>query len=641
MSEHMIWLIPGLPLIAFLVNGLVIRPFVKSDIPRISGYIGIAAIMGSLILSILAGLDVFDAPDHRIEFVGYSLINITNFSLTLNMGILLDPLTALMLIVVSSVSLMVLIYSQGYMSGDANYTRYFAFISLFASSMLGLVIANNLLILFVFWELVGISSYLLIGFWYNRPAAAAAAKKAFIVTRIGDLGFLIAILFIFNQIGTLDIAAIHENVNTHVLSGAALTWAALGIFAGAAGKSAQFPLHVWLPDAMEGPTPVSALIHAATMVAAGVFLVARFFFMFEESADALRVVAIIGAITAVAAALLGVVMFDIKRVLAYSTISQLGYMMMALGVGAYGAAIFHLFNHAFFKALLFLGSGSVNHATGTFDMRQMGGLRRYMPWTTATFIIGTLSLSGIPPFAGFWSKDEILSDAFHVGTSIGDIVFWCGLIGAGLTAFYMMRATLLTFFGDYKGGAKDEHGSHEHPHESPWVMVFPMILLAIPSTLSWLVNTPWSHDLSHFLGAHSIKFNPTVAALSIGVASLGFIAAYGGYRASWYSPERISKSIGPIYTFISRKYYMDELYESIFVKNVLYRGIVTGLAYLDTRFVDRIINNIGWFGRNIGEAFKLAQTGHTQAAAAVLSLGLLTIYLAFFAYRDFIMGGNS
>ena len=327
--------------------------------------------------------------------------------------------------------------------------------------MLGLVLSDNLLFTFVFWEMVGLCSYLLIGFWFHRPSAANAAKKAFIVTRLGDFGFLAGILILFANTGTFDIAELHRLAIAGTLAGTTLTWAAIGIFAGAVGKSAQFPLHVWLPDAMEGPTPVSALIHAATMVAAGVFLVARMFPLFVHSTQALTTVAIIGGFTAIFAATMGLVMNDIKRVLAYSTISQLGYMMLGLGgTGRRGAVgMFHLFTHAFFKALLFMGSGSVNHATGTFDMRLMGGLRKAMPWTYATFLIGSLSLAGIWPLAGFWSKDEILVTALENQP----VLFWLAIITVFMTAFYMFRAIFMTFHGEYRGGRQSEHGEHA-PH---------------------------------------------------------------------------------------------------------------------------------------------------------------------------------
>jgi NADH-quinone oxidoreductase subunit L len=410
MPYQLIWLILFLPLISFVVIAVFIRPFVKPH-SRIAGYITITAIAGSLALSIWALLEVMGRPEHELAIPVINWLTIGAFSF--EAGILMDSLTAIMLIVVTLVSLMVQIYSQGYMHGDPGYHRYYAFMSLFTMSMLGLVLANSLLMMFVFWEMVGLCSYLLIGFWFQRASAANAAKKAFIVTRLGDFGFLAALLILYANTGTFDIVQLRALAAAGTLGGAVLTWAAIGIFAGAAGKSAQFPLHVWLPDAMEGPTPVSALIHAATMVAAGVFLVARMLPLFEHSAAALNTVAIIGGFTAIFAASMGLVAVDIKRVLAYSTVSQLGYMMLGLATGGVAIGIFHLFNHAFFKALLFLGAGSVNHATGTFDMREMGGLRKVMPWTFALFIIASLSLAGIWPLAGFWSKDEVLASALE------------------------------------------------------------------------------------------------------------------------------------------------------------------------------------------------------------------------------------
>ena len=362
-----------------------------------------------------------------------------------------------MLVVVTSVSLLVQVYSQGYMEGDSGYSRYFAWMSLFTAAMLGLLVMDSILMVYVFWELVGLGSYLLIGFWFQKKSAGDAAKKAFLTTRLGDVGFLLAILLIWTKTNTFNIPLIQEMAQHGQITDAVLTLFALGIFAGAVGKSAQFPLHVWLPDAMEGPTPVSALIHAATMVAAGVYLVARMYPVFQVSEEALKTVAYVGGFTAIFAASIGIVVTDIKRVLAYSTISQLGYMMLALGTGGYIAAIFHLFTHAFFKALLFLGSGSVNHASGTFDMRKMGGLRKYMPITYATFVIGSLSLAGVVPFAGFWSKDEILGAAWH-----DDKILWAvAMAVVFMTAFYSFRAIFLTFHGEYKGGEPPEHGAHD------------------------------------------------------------------------------------------------------------------------------------------------------------------------------------
>jgi len=636
-AESTAWLIFLLPVAAFMVNAAVVRPFLGST-SRVGAYITILAIGASLVLSVMALLAVAGAPEHTIVYPRHAWLQAGD--LQFNVGIMMNGLTGIMMVVVTSVSLLVQVYSLGYMAGDTGFVRYYTYMALFTASMIGLVLAENVVMLFVFWELVGLCSYLLIGFWFQRPSAAAAAKKAFLVTRLGDFGFLLALLFMFTQTGVLGITDLYGQVGG-ALAGAALMWSVLGIFAGAAGKSAQFPLHVWLPDAMEGPTPVSALIHAATMVAAGVFLVARFFPLFEASPTAMEVVAIIGAITAVGAALMGVVNFDIKRVLAYSTISQLGYMMMALGVGAYGAAIFHLFNHAFFKALLFLGSGSVNHATGTFDMRKMGGLRTAMPITYLTFLVGTLSLAGIPPLSGFFSKDGVLDGAWVAGGTIGQFVFWAGVLGAFLTAFYMLRAVIMTFWGQYRGGEQAEHGAHgeheAHLHESPVTMALPLIVLAIPAAISWLANIPgsgWLSDVLHTPGitVHDEGINLTVAAISTTAALAGLALAYGGYAAGWYSPAGVARRFGGLYTLISNKYYLDNLYEGGIVRNGFYRGAARTAHWVDENVVDRTADGVGKIARNIGQVVKQLQTGQAQTYAAGTAVGLLLIYGAFIIF---------
>ena len=531
--------------------------------------------------------------------------------------------------------------------------------SLFTASMLGLVMAANVIQMFVFWELVGLCSYLLIGFWFHRPAAAAAAKKAFIVTRVGDFGFLIALMYLFFKTVTeksgnyLEIHVINANlpglVDAGVITGGALTLIALGMFIGAIGKSGQFPLHTWLPDAMEGPTPVSALIHAATMVTAGVFLVARFFPIFEHSPDAMTIVTIIGGVTAIFAATMGLVANDIKRVLAYSTVSQLGYMMLALGVGAYGPAIFHLFTHAFFKALLFLGSGSVNHATGTFDMRYMGGLRKKMPITYITFLIGSLSLAGIFPLAGFWSKDEILLNAFKHGDliSISMMGFLLAIIAVFMTAFYMFRALFMTFEGDFRGGSEKDpeaqaHGP-VHLAESPFPMVLPMIILAIPAVIiGFLVNPivnmgiPKHWFTYEFLGkaldynyhvhtAHH-QFDLLLAIVSLSIALLGILLAWAMYKRNPYlAPSTLGRVSGPIYTLLLNKYYFDEAYERFITGKIYYRGIAQTSDWIDRNIVDRIVNIMGWLGANFGSLMRELQTGQTQMYATVTSVGIIII----------------
>jgi NADH-quinone oxidoreductase subunit L len=628
MPYQLVWLIFLLPLFSFVIISLFFRPFFNHK-PKLGGYITIASLLGSLGLSIWALTEVMAAPGHSLAIPDINWVVIEG-GLTIHLGLILDSLTAVMLIVVTVVSLMVQIYSQGYMHGDPGYHRYFAFMSLFTASMLGLVLADNLLFLYVFWEMVGLCSYLLIGFWFHRPSAADAAKKAFIVTRLGDFGFLAAILLIYFNTGTFDIGQLHSLAITGALAGTTLTWAAIGIFAGAVGKSAQFPLHTWLPDAMEGPTPVSALIHAATMVAAGVFLVARTFPLFSHSTEAVTTVAVVGGFTAIFAATMGLVMTDIKRVLAYSTISQLGYMMLGLGAGGIAIGIFHLFNHAFFKALLFLGAGSVNHATGTFDMRQMGGLRRFMPWTYATFLIASLSIAGIWPLAGFWSKDEILASALENQP----VLFYLAMITVFMTAFYMFRVVFMTFGGSYRGGAE---GSK--PHESPSVMVMPMVVLAILAVVSgfWNVSGNFSALFGHgetqgfsegFFGilTHSLPW------ISLMLAGLGILLAYAIYSAKWLSAERIGSMFKPLYTLFYRKYWFDELYEKVFVGKVLVRGFFAGLQGFDTYGVDGAVNGIANGAMATGKAIRKAHSGQLQLYGLFIGIGILAIIACIFLF---------
>jgi len=679
-SEAAIWAIFFLPLGSFFVIGLLIRPFFNRY-SLLSGLTLVASLGVALGLSIwalravLLGQDLAFQPHEWLE-VG---------SATIEMGLLVDPLTAIMLVVVTSVSLLIQVYSLAYMHGDPGFSRFFAYMSLFTASMLGLVLAINIFQLYVFWELVGVSSYLLIGFWHERPAAAAAAKKAFIVTRIGDVGFLIAILYLFLQADEFAAAGLNAFhipdiwqaaqplvAGGAVLGGGALTWLSLGIFAGAAGKSGQFPLHTWLPDAMEGPTPVSALIHAATMVAAGVFLVARFYPVFQASSDALAVVALIGAFTAVMAATMGLVMNDIKRVMAYSTISQLGYMMAALGVGAYSAALFHLVTHAAFKALLFLGAGSVNHATGTFDMRYMGGLWRYMPLTYALTVIGGLSLVGIIPLAGFWSKDEILLGAWGgsllVDEWVSKLTFAMLLTGILLTAFYTFRMLYMTFHGQYRGGAAREMEERPAPDtasaadgpsspggfhlgESSAVMLFPMLVLgAAAIAVGYLANPQWereigipAHWIAGFLdhGLESavpslvgkleiLEFSRKMATVSTVLAVAGLsLGAVLYLRRQREGKRELLKAVKPVHTLLSKKYYVDALYEDAVVRRMFYAKFARAVDWLDRNVVDGIVDTIGWIFRNSGSALARLQTGQVQTYGAALSFGILLIILVF------------
>ena len=640
-SESVIWLIFFLPLGSFVLITLVLRPFF-SKLHNLAGPLTSVFIGASFLLSVGILFSVINDPK-AFEFEPHPWLEVGR--MTVNLTILMDPLTAIMLVVVTSVSLMVQIYSIGYMQGDAGLARYFGYMSLFTASMVGLVIAGNVIQLYVFWELVGLCSYLLIGFWFHKPSAAAAAKKAFIITRIGDFGFLIAILylvsnadsFVSHGLNPLEIADIHQAVMTGLLGTTVITWVAIGVFAGAIGKSGQFPLHTWLPDAMEGPTPVSALIHAATMVTAGVFLVARFFPLFQESDVAMNTVALTGAFTAIFAASIGLVMNDIKKVLAYSTVSQLGYMMLALGIGAYGAAIFHLFTHAFFKALLFLGSGSVNHATGTFDMRYMGGLRNKMPWTYTTFLIGALSLAGIFPLAGFWSKDEILTHAFGSTGFIGQIVFWLALVAVFMTAFYMFRVLFMTFEGEFRGGSNtdpdpDKHGE-VHLAESPTVMILPLGILAIPAVIGGILVNPIidlglipGHWLSHFLGAKTEKFNLLLAILSTLVASSGIALAYLMYASDRISPKLIVARVMPIYTVLYRKYYLDEIYQEILTRKIFYGIFAKTLDWIDKSIIDGVVRTTGYIFANVGRPIGHLQTGQLQGYGITASVGVIAIF---------------
>jgi NADH-quinone oxidoreductase subunit L len=634
--ENIFWFIFLIPYISFLIISFVIRPLFR-DHPKWSGYCTILAVATSLGISILALVQVIGAENHELILPNIPWATIGNLDISL--GLMVDYITVTMLIVVNTVSLMVQIYSQGYMKGDTGYHRYYAAMSLFTGSMLGLVLADSLLLMFVFWEMVGLCSYLLIGFWFHKPSARNAAIKAFTVTRLGDFGFLAAILIIFSKTGTFDVSALSEMAQSGVLlammGGTALTWAAIGIFSGAVGKSAQFPLHTWLPDAMEGPTPVSALIHAATMVTAGVFLVARTYPIFAATPPmangmptGLFVVGLIGAITAIFAASMGLVANDIKRVLAYSTVSQLGYMMLGIAVGGPMVGMFHLFTHAFFKALLFLGSGSVNHASGTFDMRLMGGLRKPMPWTYWTFVIGSLSLAGIWPLAGFWSKDGILIAAEH-----NPGFFILAMITVFMTAFYMFRAIFMTFHGKFKGGAPSEHGGHEpHLHESPWVMVGPLVFLSLLAIGSGWFNISGGFDTLYGAhGGHHAGFIGVLgeglpwAGLALGI--LGIFTAFAIYIKNWISGEWLGRVFKPFYIVFINKYWVDELYQDIILKKVLLGGLFKVFQLVDTVIIEGVVNGLPRLIYASGGALRRLTNGQLQLYGAVFGLGVALIFI--------------
>jgi NADH-quinone oxidoreductase subunit L len=622
-----------LPFLMFLFIGLAGNKMK----PGISGMLGTTAL---LIITLLAYFTAYSYFSHRsdggfqsIEAFQLVWLQFTE-SLVIDLGILLDPLSVMMLVVITTVSLMVHVYSLGYMKGEKGFARYYAFLSLFTFSMLGLVVATNIFQMYIFWELVGVSSYLLIGFYYERPSAVAAAKKAFIVTRFADLGFLIGILLLSFYTNTFDFATLTDLKGTTITQPATAafmgisvtTWAMLLIFMGGAGKSAMFPLHIWLPDAMEGPTPVSALIHAATMVVAGVYLVARLFPVYSfTSPDSLEIIAYIGSFTSLFAAIIACTQLDIKRVLAFSTLSQIGYMMVALGVSGYGAeglgymaSLFHLFTHAFFKALLFLGAGSVIHAVHSNLMTDMGGLKKYMPITHITFLIACLTIAGLPPLSGFFSKDEILVAAFEHNK----IIFAVQWLVAGITAFYMFRL----YFNIFWSSAPQYHHT---PHESPPTMTIPLIILAVASIFSGFV--PFHHWVTTDGNPLHTQLHWNIAIPSVLIAVTGIGVAYGLYFRKNSKPESIANSLKGLYTVVYRKFYIDEVYLFITHK-VIFNFISRPVAWFDRHLVDGTMNLIGNTTVFAAEAIKKMQSGQVQwyiwyFASGVLLLVLLVLYL--------------
>jgi NADH-quinone oxidoreductase subunit L len=611
---HLAWLIPLLPAVAFAVIGLFTLRWKVLSAALTIGSIAIGTVIAWVIF-----FQVLGGATSNVNLNWIELGHQGEFFF----GWQVDALTAVMLVVVTTVSLVIQVYSLGYMGDDPGFSRYFAYMALFTAAMLGLVLANNLLTIYIFWEGVGLGSYLLIGFWYSKPEAAAAAKKAFITTRLGDLGFLIGILVLWLNAGTLEFAALFDKIERQEIGGGVLTVAALLVFCGAVGKSAQFPLHVWLPDAMEGPTPVSALIHAATMVAAGVYLVARSFPLFEASPQAMFVVAGIGGFTALFAATMGLVNPDIKRVLAYSTVSQLGYMMLGLGAGALPAGMFHLFTHAFFKALLFLTAGSVIHAIHTQDLSDMGGLRKAMPITFLTMAVGALSLAGLPPLSGFWSKDSILAAVYEKsveGGGVGYLVLLLfGLVTVFLTAFYMFRVLFLTFFGAYRG--------HAHPHESPAVMAVPLLILVVPSAVAGFWGSPLGNDgFQSFVEGHQVheEINMAMAIASSVLGLAGISLAYLMYVRRTISAEAMALRFRPIYTMFWRKYYMDELYQAA-IDRVVLAGSRFMAFFVDPRIIDAAVNGSGRLAVRTSSTVRQIQNGRVQSYAMAVFAGLALI----------------
>jgi len=623
----LVLLIPLLPFASFVITGLLGKRYFRDK----SHYLSVATVAVSWVLSMYVFYRIETGDTFTWDI--YSWIVAGRFHV--DVGILVDELTAVMLMVVSTVGFMVHIYSIGYMEGDGGYYRFFAYLNLFMFSMFMLVLANNFLMLYVFWEAVGLCSYLLISFWYHKKSAANAGTKAFLVNRVGDFGFGLGIILIFVTLGTLSYEGVFGLAEAGAVGGVTLTVICLLLFTGAVGKSAQFPLHIWLPDAMEGPTPVSSLIHAATMVNAGVYMVARSSPLFSQSETAMIVVAVIGGFTAIFAASIAMVQNDIKKVLAYSTISQLGYMFMALGVGAWAAGIFHLVAHGFFKGLLFLCSGAVIHSlSGEQDMRKMGGLRKKIRITYWTFVIGALAISGFPGLAGFFSKDAVLGGAFRNG-------YWylwlVGIIAAFMTAFYMFRLIFMTFHGE----PREDEGVYEHAHESPPSMTIPLIILAVPSIFAGIVLglPPEGGHIDHLLepvfafalGGEVHAF----AALDTGLMALSALVGIGGILLAWQFyimrtdlPGLAGEKAGFLYPLLLNKYYVDEIYFALII-NPLRRLARWLWRSFDQVGIDGFINGMARFFRNFGGALRPIQSGEVHAYLLNMFLGLLLLIVAY------------
>lgn len=672
------WLIPVLPLVGAMVVGLGLISFNQATnrLRQINAIFVVSLLGAAMVLSFALLWNQIHGHETYTRMVEWAAAG--NFHL--KMGYTIDNLTALMCVIVTTVAFLVMIYTDGYMAHDPGYVRFYAYLSIFSSSMLGLVVSPNLVQIYIFWELVGMCSYLLIGFWFDRQAAADACQKAFVTNRVGDFGLLLGMLGLYWATGSFDFDVMGERLQDLVASGAIGAWLAalfaVLVFLGPVAKSAQFPLHVWLPDAMEGPTPISALIHAATMVAAGVFLVARMYPVFEPIPSAMNTIAWTGAFTAFLGATIALTQNDIKKGLAYSTISQLGYMVMAMGIGAYTAGLFHLMTHAYFKAMLFLCSGSVIHGMEGVvghnpvlaqDMRLMGGLRKYMPITSLTFLVGTLAICGIPPFAGFWSKDEILGLAF----SANPVLWLVGWLTAGLTAFYMFRMYFMTFEGGFRGndtsirknllaaaspafgpGAMDvkelemeedeahEDEGHHHsdsPHESPLTMTLPLAVLAVPSLLIGLIGVPWHNVFEEFIYApgeaieEAAHFDWTefliMGGSSVGIALIGITVASLMYLQKKIDPAAIAEKYPALYQFSLNKWYFDEIYDRLFVRGC--RRLARQIMEVDYRVIDGAVNLTGLFTIVSGEGLKYLENGRAQFYALIVFGAVLGLVILF------------
>ncbi len=662
LASEIAWLIPVFPLIGAVISGLGLIT-INKKINTLRSLVSVSLITFVGISAVISYKSLFEQISGQ-STVEKLFVWASAGDFQIPMGFVLDPLGSVMLSLVTTITLLVMIYSHGYMSHDKGYVRFFTYLALFSSSMLGLIISPNLLEIYVFWELVGMCSYLLVGFWYDREGAAHAAQKAFVVNRVGDFGLLLGILGLFWATKSFDFNEIASGISQSISNNGLPLWAALLlcflVFLGPMAKSAQFPLHVWLPDAMEGPTPISALIHAATMVAAGIFLVARLEPLYSLFPVLQAIIALVGTITCFLGASIALTQMDLKKGLAYSTVSQLGYMMLAMGCGAPLAGIFHLVTHACFKAMLFLGSGSVIHAMEEVvghqpvlaqDMRLMGGLRKKMPFTAITFLIGCIAISGIPPLAGFWSKDEILANAF----SSFPIFWFIGFITAGMTAFYMFRLYFLTFEGEFRGNDKDlqskliqasgiQVDDEEHEvdvdgelHESPWSMTFPLVFLAVPSILIGFLGVPWDSKFAYLLDPEEAlnvaknfqisEFLP-LAIASVAISSIGIFIAYAAYFSKKIDLSILFASKFPtLNKFLINKWYLDTINEKIFVKGS--RRLAKEVLEVDSKVVDGVVNLTGLVTLGSGEGLKYFETGRAQFYALIVFGGVLLLVAIF------------
>lgn len=629
-------LIPLLPLAGFVLLGL----FGKKFFGKSSGLIGTALLLTSTIIAVYTAYEYFTGYSggtypREVAFQ-YTWLRFSS-TLSIDMGLLLDPISMMMIVVVTLVSLMVHIYSLGYMKGEERFGTYYAYLGLFTFSMLGLVLSSNIFQIYIFWELVGVSSFLLIGYYYDKPSAVAACKKAFIVTRFADLGFLIGILVLSYSSGTLDFntmiatltspesSQLKSSVTASFLGVSAVTWGGLLVFMGGAGKSAMFPLHIWLPDAMEGPTPVSALIHAATMVVAGVYLVARLFPIFAITTPiVLEAVGWVGVVSAIIAAIIACTQTDIKRVLAYSTMSQIGFMMFALGVSQYGgeaglgytASMFHLFTHAMFKALLFLGAGAVIHYVHSNEMKDMGGLRKFMPVTHITFLVACLAIAGVPPFAGFFSKEEILLAAYQNNPAI----YWIALITSGLTAFYMFRLYFNIFW------SKPHHAHGEQHKEGPFVMLLPLVILGIGAAAAGFI--PFGRFVSSDGKPLESHFHLQFSILPVALGLVGIFTAMWLYKKENARPGKIRDSLGGFYKAAYHKFYIDEIYQFV-TQKILFNLVGRPSAWFDRNVVDGLVNFTGNTTQFVAEKIKKIQSGKVQRYAIYFLAGVIALAVVF------------